>query len=378
MPAQTAKSPLAGVATEARKAHTEIKDNKAAMGDNQRLPAGISNGVAQLQSAKFDVYKEGKHVGKPYFMAVGIVKEPKLHNGIKLEGRRTTFGPEPICPTPEKLGDNARRTVKDHLDHVYKFLRAFEIDTSDPAFFDHLEPTVNSLAEAAPHFEFETRKGREQKIEAKDGKYYVGSKAYGSEEAAKKANPYVGQEPMIFEQWGRMCEYNGEDTGGVGAVEDSGATTAEADTGEQPGGEPAAEQTFEELVQSLAEAADVNTDEEAQEKLSALAKERDIDDTSLGTWAEVAEAILVSRNTVFAREAGGGEAEEPEPEPEPEPKYVPNKKDILKFKPDPKRAKLVDVQVVSVDAKSETCVLLNLTDKKTQYKGVGYDRLIQP
>jgi hypothetical protein len=121
---------------------------------NARLPAGIEWGVAQLEEIRVSRYQQGQYAGKPYFTAMGIVQEPESHNGVKIKGRRTQIGPEPICDTPNSKSN--RKTVQDHYGWMLDQIRLLAGPQTEIPF-DELDNVVARLEQAKPRFFFRTR-----------------------------------------------------------------------------------------------------------------------------------------------------------------------------------------------------------------------------
>lgn len=98
------------------KAHEAAKNIVVTPGGD--LPGGI-RGVAQLRACEIKKIAKGKNdEGKLMFYAYGVVVTPKEHEGIRVAGKRTMIT-EPIFNTPTRK----RKTIKDHIDEVYKHLK---------------------------------------------------------------------------------------------------------------------------------------------------------------------------------------------------------------------------------------------------------------
>jgi hypothetical protein len=357
MPAQKAVSGIFAKygqrLTKAFDAHKTDQTEYSQFGD---LPPNIENGIAQLVDCKFVQIQKGKtNEGEWMFYAAGVVKAPKVQDGIPIEGLRTQIS-EPLFDTPTR----GRKTLTDHVAHILNELRKLGADTANLSVND-LETTVNALKEAAPHFRFRTWKG---------------------DPTPEYPNPRVNH------TWNGLVEYTGDDDPG-GAVEDhttpsrNGAAAAAEDTADE---EPTAEAGDYQLLE-LAQAADEG-DEDARKQLTELAvaagaSEEDVENAP--DWSTVARMASGE-----AAEGGDEEAVEEEPAAdEPEPDWEPQKEEVYKYqlldksgKPltDPKTKKAkkpVEVEIVSVDKKAKTVVIKNLDDGKTLYKGVKWDLLIQ-
>lgn len=90
MPVQTQMSSFAKKhGQRVAQANEEYKDKPVDTG-NQRLPAGIKNGVAKLSSLYVSEYKDGDKKGKLFFRASAITMTPESVNGQKVAGTPTT------------------------------------------------------------------------------------------------------------------------------------------------------------------------------------------------------------------------------------------------------------------------------------------------
>lgn len=154
-----AKNPMAGKILKGVKEH---KHDATVMDTGGDLPPGIDGGVAQLTDCYIGYYeKEGYvHKGQPYFMAAGIVQTPETHNGVKVAGRRTQIGPEPICDTPEKTGPKARKTQQEHVWWMLNELKKFDpgavAELPDECTVEDIDALCKSFADAKPFFSFRT------------------------------------------------------------------------------------------------------------------------------------------------------------------------------------------------------------------------------
>ena len=154
MAKQTANSGLiAKLGDKLRKAHENHKADDVKYDANGGLPAGIENGIAQLKTCKFGQYEKGDNKGEFYLMMTGIIVEPKAHEGVPVQGLRTSIM-EPMCDTPTR----SRKSVDDHVAFVYNEFKKLGADTAD-ADPDNLEELAAAVQEAAPYFRFRTWKG---------------------------------------------------------------------------------------------------------------------------------------------------------------------------------------------------------------------------
>jgi hypothetical protein len=355
---------------------------------NLDLPAGISNGIAQLTDCRFVIIQEGKeNAGEHMFMAAGIVKLPLEHKGVPIEGLRTSVM-EVIADTPGR----AREGIDQHISKVQQELKKLLGPDYDPDSLsgENLEATALALQEAQPHFRFRTWKGSKRVVAKKpNGKWSVFNEddsghrtqdrkvtgEWATEEACKKANPYAdGREPRVNHDWSGRCEYHA-DASASGTTDNTGSSPS-------PNGEPtdvtepAAELAPDEQdLKTLAELADMEvesgSDDEArsdaaQARLEELAQEAGIDAAQLKkapNWAAIAELIEAA--------SGGNEPEPAEFEPVKGALYS------YTFKNAKKRNVTVEVECLSVDKAKKTCELKNNADKKTKYSRIGWDSLAE-
>lgn len=90
---------------------------------NRRLPPGIRNGIAKLQSMQYKVQErdDGKTPkGEMYWVAAAVVMSPEMHNGEKIVGKQTIIS-IPMCDTPKKGMREAKsfsEYYKEMRDHI--------------------------------------------------------------------------------------------------------------------------------------------------------------------------------------------------------------------------------------------------------------------
>lgn len=366
MPKAEVKSELfQKLGNQLKSAHEAHKSDETEYGGGfAELPAGLNGAIAQLIECKFDKFKTGKQVGEWYFMARGVIVSPKEFQGMYIEGLNTQIGPEPICNTPERT----RKTIDEHIDWVYNELRKLGLDTStiEP---ENLELACEELKNAAPYFRFRTWKGQKQQVEKKNGKFYVGQKVYDSEDAAKKANPYLDQEPRVNHEWDRAIEWNGGESAGSGFNDNSTSTitTNGKLSSNGDGGKVSDEIDLDQL------SADAEMgDDDARKKIHSLAMEAGMSQEefdNIEKWADMAEAI---RNH-------GQDGNDNQDGKEDSAEFKPEKGKMYKFKPtDPAtkkpQKKAVDVEAIKVDEAKKT-VDLKRTDTKQILRGVKWDDL---
>ena len=168
------------------------------------------------------------------------------------------------------------------------------------------------------------------------------------------------------------------------------------------GGEGASSSSLDDDLDSLLETAQDDSAEgqsAAQDRLKELylANHTEDDFNAIQQWADLVDALKAEADGTEGGESGGEGADETTEEAtegageetttEGEGPTPPTKGDVVKFQPmDPKTKKpainkakkplLIDVQIVSVDTKTSTCVVKDLRDKKTLIKNVAWTRLI--
>lgn len=305
MPPQTGKSALAAkLGARGQAAHAKGKDLDVVYDTSGRLPPGIEGGIAQLVDCKFDVIAPGKTgAGEYFFYAAGVVVSPteftdKNGNKHRIVGQRTSIM-EVLYDTPSR----SRKTVEDHYLWVLNELKKLGVDTSQTTVND-LEAIAAALKKSKPYFKFRTWAGSKQEIEDRGGKYWVGDKGpYASHDAAQKANPYAGKDPMTNEVWNGVCDAPDVEAGGgvedqtqdAGEVKDA---KADVDPTEVDGQD----------LGALVEKAN-KKDKAAQTRLKELAMERghaeDVCDAT-DTWEEL--AALCSADPTGEGESGGDDS----------------------------------------------------------------------
>lgn len=385
MPVQTGKSGLmAKLGAKLKTAHEEHKGEQTVIGGNMNLPPGIDNGIAQLVECKFIQIQAGKqNAGEWMLYASGVVKSPeKAPNGETVRGRQTKFS-EALYDTPTRT----RKTISDHLGHIYAMFRSFGINTDDLTEND-LESTAAALKQTKPHFKFRTWQGDSQVSKEVNGKWFVfqGKKQlagpFATLDALKAKNPYVDKPAQTNEQWGGQVEYTDDDAAGSGVEDSTGDAGPSANgDGEDTVAETTAESgesfnEFEDLT-SLRESAEQD-DPAAQKKLKDMATKAGMSKSEFDSadWSEV--VAYIERNSGGVGESTEEVSEEPE-------KFVPEvgasyhynpidpktKKPILDAK---KKPKLIEVEVTAVDEDKEVASVKDLTTK-TLYKGVRFSSL---
>jgi hypothetical protein len=332
MAKQTTKSSVLGkLGPKAKAAFDQAKTEEMVPDTGGRLPGGIEGGIAQLVTCKFDVFKKGDNKGQPYFIAAGIVKAPKEHNGIPLVGRRTSLSPIALCDTKNSAGKVT--TLAEHVAEVLNYFKRLGVDTSDLEF-DQWEDTAAELEATKPHFRFRTSEG-----------------------AVQTSGPYKGKPARVFENWGEFCEY--DDANDEDAVVDETATD---DDGDDSDTDSASDAPTDLDLDALAKSGDKGN-AKAQQTLKDAAAEVGIDADEYDTWADVVEAMRAAES--------GSEAETEEAEDEEE--FVPELKNIYLYK----RAdgkKPTEHEVIAIAEEKGTCTVKDVATKKIT-KGVAYPEL---
>lgn len=320
-----------------RKATLEHRGDETNFGAGGDLPAGIEGGVAQLVDCKFDVYKKGDNSGEPFFYAAGIVKFPKVHDGTRVEGLRTSIM-EPICDTPNR----SRSGVEEHVEWVMNEMRKLGVDTNE-IDVDDLDAVCESLREEKPHFKFRTWRG---------------------DPTPQFPNPRVN------EQWKGACDYveDDEDEDVLDETDEHEEEPEEEVDEEEPDEEEAEEAASDELDGDAADAGDDN----AITAIAEAAEAADIDPDEYETWSEVVDAINASGGDEEPEEEETEEEEEPEEEAD---EWEPDKGEVYLYKP-PKSRKPVECEVTAVFKAKRLANIKTLDDNKL-YKSVSWDALSQ-
>lgn len=304
-------SVLAKLGDKGRKALLNHKDDETKF-PSGRLPKDIEGGIAQLTKCEFAEFKEGKHKGQPYFIASGVVVEPKQY-----AGSQTQIGPEALCETPERSGDKSRKTLDEHLEWVLNQLRMLGANTKELEDLDNLESVAENLVELGPHFKFRTWAMPKQTIVKKGAKWVLATEGrpdqggWPTEAAAKAANPYAGTEPRVNETWlgnKGLEEYIDDGEAQASATEDESAATESEGGNDDIDTQTAEAAPWEgDDLLELAKAAD-KEDSDAQVKLQTLAESLEIDPDAHDNWKALAKAII-KHQAENPSENGDAEAE---------------------------------------------------------------------
>lgn len=162
MPAQKGKQSglMAKYGAAGNKAVAEHANDETTYGF-QRLPGGISNGIARLTKLYFDTHKEGDLAGHYYLRGEGTVVIPKTHKdpltGVEVttEGMSTSMM---ISLAPKNLGKDNERTVEMNIKEALNEVRKLAGDAATQGMTDlgQVEAILPEILEAAPYFYFET------------------------------------------------------------------------------------------------------------------------------------------------------------------------------------------------------------------------------
>jgi hypothetical protein len=331
-------------------AFEEHKSDETQFDTGGGLPEGIEGGIAQLVDCRFSQYEKGPNKGEFFFLAQGVVVEPKEVNGIPIEGLRTMIM-EPVCDTTKRDGTNI--SINDHLGIVLNHLRLLGVDTNELGFED-LDPTAEALKEAGPFFRFRTWKGK-----------------------ASKEFP----NPRVNHVWNGQCEY--EPAEGGSDVEEatpepapkkakkSDKPSPKGKKKSEPEPEPeadAVDYATEDDVDVLAAAA-TDSNEKAQSRLGELALAAGFTTEQIEA-AESWEALAATIKEGPAEEEAADDSED----------WKPAEGEVYGYCPiDPKTKKpskkAIEIEVVAVDTKKETVDLKNLDNQKIIYKAVAWSAL---
>lgn len=372
MPVQKSQSPLmAKLGAKLVEAHEKHKTEEVKLGQIE-LPGGIKDGIAELREFRISQIPKGKkNEGEFAFYADGIVIHPKVFNGVSIEGQRTS--------QYVTLVANEFKSLEDNFAKMQNFYKMFGAETKDvdlnetPTFYEDAAVAIKEMT-PRPLFRFKT-----------------------SELPKQTAGPNKDKPPMIYQEWQGV--YDGPiEVGAPGDFVEDATAPAPAPKNGKPESTPTAAATKTpaktpptkgkpapakapepppppvdegpvDLDALLAEIEGGN--EDAIFKLNEIALaagiEKDVIESDDTTWAQVVEMVkeLEAGDTVVT---DGAE------------EVWAKVGDIYGFKPLNKAtkkpvAKAIECEITSVDAAKETVDLLNATDRKTVYKGIGWDKL---
>jgi hypothetical protein len=143
-------------------AFNKHKGDETEYGNFGDLPPGIDGGIAQLVDCRVLEIKEGKqNAGELMFFARGVVVEPEQVEDprtglvVRIKNRNTTLS-EPLFHTAGR----ARETIEDHMAYVLNQLRKLGLSTEDiTATDEEFNSQLATLKESAPFFRFRTWQG---------------------------------------------------------------------------------------------------------------------------------------------------------------------------------------------------------------------------
>lgn len=277
------------------------------------LPGGITRGVAQFTSYKFDADKKGN----PYFMLTGIVKEPAEFAGC----RATVF---------HGIRETQTKTVEDKLDALSADIQLLGGET-EGTDIDDLPGILDGLVKEKPHFYYNTWQPE-------------------------------GQQTMVFIQ-GLADDWEPEDD------EDAEEEPEEEDDEEE--GEEGEEDPEAEEEEPEEEDDEPAEDEEPEEEDD---EEEPEDDEEEEPEPEPKPKGKPKTGKPAEKPASKPKPKpKKEPEPEPEPEWEPAKGEVYLYKFSPK-SKAEEAEITAVDTKTKTVSVKRVKDGKG-FKGVKWDAL---
>lgn len=341
----------------------------------QRIPPGILNGVAQLTSVTFDVYKTGKNQNQPYCRMAGVVVEPKeiVVNGVVVPvvGLQTSqmF---PLCDTVTSKNESVSFDQ-----NAAKLLNAFRKVGVETAGATDIESLGRVAEEAGPYFRFATKPKKDQQTGQETGEAWeewYGSKgledytppdADAVEDETEEAPARPTAKPSANGVVGHNKAKNDRFAKQYGATEKTLGKTAAL-----------ALEEFDEFgdLDGLATRAD-DGDADAAGELETMAKAAGVPAEAVkdtANWGEVAELI----RGAGAPAADEEEAVEEETADEPE-EFVPVVGNVYMYRPvvKGKAGKPVEVEVTEIQFKTQTVTAKNLDDAKVVYPKVPWAAL---
>ena len=217
-------------------ANVEHKDKPIDTG-NQRLPAGIRNGVAKLSSMYTKEYADDSNgpgtKGQTFFRASAIVVSPLEVNGQKCAGGVTSVI-IPLCDMPAK----GQRKAKPFSDNWYEFQNLFKLlGITPPNETLQTDPT----GQRTEAYYFAAMKTL---VDPARPPVYISFSTRGWTPPKSAAQPNPTE--MVFEEWHGLTEYNEQHDPAV-VVQDN--------TSAPPSSPPSPSQTFNEFTPPASEAA---------------------------------------------------------------------------------------------------------------------------
>lgn len=366
---------------------------------NERLPGGITNGIARLITAEFGQVAQGKqNAGKDFLRMAGVVVEPEFVevNGVKspVKGRQTSII-EMLCDTKSSTGEET--SFEEHIFKAANHMKMIGGEGFDTSDIEEAAQTLVSSSEdpvtgqpCGPHFRFSTRESPETRNADGSVKYaarvwetWWGSKGLEGYTPPEEAGVQDGTEPPTA-----APSANGQGKGSNAKTPRHTSRVAQAAPEPESEGEesPPADYQIMELVETAG--GDGEGSAEATEQLSNLALAAGWSDEEIKEapgWDAVAEMIANPRT-----EGEGGEegAEEEEPAEEEESPADPTKGTVWLYQVldakgaaarHPKTKKMlppVQVEVMATSEKARTATVKSSQDGKTLWKGVPFDQLL--
>lgn len=344
------------------------------------LPGGITNGVAQLVEAKFDLYKSGDNTGEPYLQLRGVVIEPSevmTRNGtVQVRGLQTMVM-VPVCETKSSRGKVT--TFDEAIANVLNEFRKLGVDTAGGV---DLEETAAALREAKPYFRFSTS---QKAPTTQDPDPRVWQNWHGNKGLEDYAPPEDGGGVEDETQEEPPAKKPTQTTAAKATPNGKPTTPATGKTStlskKTPPPPPVEDETPEETdwsesddLDTLCQAAQED-DKGAQERLNVIATEAGVsqeDFDAAGTYHEIPALIEA------AQSGGEGEGEEEEEQEEAAP---PEKGDVRKYIPVDKKTgkpgkKAFECEVKLVNAKTQTVMLKNLEKPTEVYNNIPWSELL--
>lgn len=345
----------------------------------ERLPPGITNGVAKLIKCEFGkVAPDKQNAGEFYFRAEGMVIEPREvttpSGPVQVVGKRTSIF-RMVCDTKAQ---NGKVTTMDEnvawISNEMKKLGAKSVDD--------LEATAEALVEAGPYFHFSTS-------QSAPTPQFPNPRIWENWNGSKDLQDYVPPDEEAFED-DTVPGDNGQAPSahrGKHTPFNEFAKPEKVKVGQAKSKKTAQPNEDDEDLDALAEAAtDDDEGQEARDQLIKLAGELGISEKKVEKaqdWDEVVEMIQHARaeSVNETDEEGDTDAEESDEEGT---DWAPAVEEVYPYRPiDPKTKKpvkrAVDCEVVAVNEKARTVTLKSLDNPKAPpYKNISWDELAQP
>lgn len=403
MPQQTKTSKLgAKYGNKANQAVVSHADDETTYGFIA-LPAGITNGIAQLQQAYFEQYKEGDNKGEYYFRASGVVIEPTApvptKTGPMIVTNLTTSIMVPFCET--RYGGKVT-PMEDNISRIMLEMRRLGgPEYTNGATVDDLEDLAAGLEELAPIFKFSTTVRIAQKDvpekNVKKGDVLEGCfENWHGCQGLEDYEPPAPKQAKVKSGGAAASEVKASANGSKDKQSDSGRGGKPAAAGKSPTnrlpkqetppkeeappppdddddqGQDDGEVDLDALAADAADQ-DSETQEASGDALIQAAVDAGLDEewarNEAKSWEEVVEAIREKQN-----ENGDGD-----PDPDADQVQIPKVGEEMGYCPvNPKTKKPVTTpvkcEIVKVDEKNET---VDLKAGKAAYKGIGWSELVE-